>query len=105
MNQFFRLGQLRRGTDLLGNTFRIEYGAEAALEVELIEATGLRSRPPRPGQPPRREPFSIVFRGPKTIVLPQRMYKISHEKFGPLDLFIVPIGPDDTGMCYEAVFT
>jgi hypothetical protein len=52
-----------------------------------------------------RSPFSIVFRGPREPVLPQRIYTFSHEKLGSFELFIVPIGPDDEGMRYEAVFS
>jgi hypothetical protein len=53
-----------------------------------------------------REAFSIVFRGEgDTTVLEQQTYRISNDTLGEMDLFIVPIGPDEKGMCYEAVFS
>jgi hypothetical protein len=52
-----------------------------------------------------RVAFSIVFRGDSEINLEQQIYRISQDTLGDMDLFIVPIGPDDKGMRYEAVFT
>jgi hypothetical protein len=37
--------------------------------------------------------------------MPQRIYRLQHEELGQLELFLVPIGPDADGMCYEAVFS
>jgi Domain of unknown function (DUF6916) len=59
-----------------------------------------------------RAPFSVVFHGPLQPILPQGIYRLEHEGLGALDLFIVPIGPDEpatpgerpTAMRYEAVF-
>jgi len=53
----------------------------------------------------RRQPFSIVFRGPRQILLPQRIYRMEHGAIGAFELFLVPIGPDQEGMLYEAIFT
>jgi hypothetical protein len=53
----------------------------------------------------RRAPFSIVFRGPATPILPQRIYRLEHPAIGSFDLFLVPIGPDERGLRYEAIFT
>lgn len=52
-----------------------------------------------------REAFSVVFRGDGDLVLPQQTYSFHNDTLGDLELFIVPIGPDDKGMCYEAVFS
>jgi len=52
-----------------------------------------------------REAFSVVFRGDKSQTLEQQIYRISHDALGNMDLFIVPIGLDDEGMRYEAVFS
>ncbi len=52
-----------------------------------------------------RRQFSIVFRGGPTPPLPQRIYRLEHDELGPLDLFLVPLGPDSVGQRYEAVFT
>jgi hypothetical protein len=65
---------------------------------------GVRLLERHPG--PRQQPFSVYFRGPRTPVLPQRIYRIEHHGMGSFDLFLVPIGPDPKGgwMVYEAVF-
>lgn len=89
----------------LGSKFHIHIDAAKRLEVELIEAVALNSRSGGGGLPLKREPFSVVFRGPKDSCLPQRTYKFEHDLLGPIEIFIVPIGPDEVGMRYEAVFT
>jgi hypothetical protein len=88
----------------LGSTFRIRPDDSEAMDVELISATGLgESTSEEP--PDRRQPFSIVFRGPGDVLLPQRIYKMEHEEIGNFELFLVPIGPDEKGLRYEAIFT
>jgi hypothetical protein len=37
-------------------------------------------------------------------ILEQRTYEVEHQDMGLFALFLVPIGPDDEGMRYEAVF-
>ena len=53
----------------------------------------------------RRAPFSLVFRGPGEPELAQRIYPLDNETLGRLEIFLVPIGREDEGMRYEAVFT
>jgi hypothetical protein len=53
----------------------------------------------------RREPFSLVFRGPRHQGYPQGTYAVDHPELGRLDVFLVPIEPDAQGARYEAVFT
>jgi len=82
----------------LGETFQI--GADPDwFEMTLIEATALGE-----GTEGRRAPFSIVLRGPGDRVLPQQIYRVTHEGIAEFELFLVPIGPDREGMRYEAVF-
>jgi pimeloyl-ACP methyl ester carboxylesterase len=80
----------------LGDSFRVYPDDSSTLELELVSATELGDGSGRP--------FSIVFRGPKDALLPQRTYRMEHEKIGAFDIFIVPIGPDDEGLLYEAIF-
>lgn len=84
----------------IGEEFRVA-GSGASVVLALVEATDL-SRPGARG--PRRSPFSLVFRGPAQPVLPQRTYPLENAALGPLEIFLVPIGPDASGMRYEAVF-
>jgi hypothetical protein len=53
---------------------------------------------------PRQEQFSLRFRGDRNKVFPQRIYPVKHDSIGDFELFLVPIGRDDTGTFYEAVF-
>ena len=85
----------------IGDRFRLLVTPDHTIEVELFEATVLGSRSAAKG----RAPFSILFRGPMTPVLPQRIYRIDHAVMGSFDLFLVPLGPRNGGMVYEAIFT
>jgi hypothetical protein len=91
-------------SECVGSKFRIHPGSAEPLEVELIEAHQLPSKSVGGGPQRMREPFSLVFRGPKDRLLPQKIYKIEQEKLGTLELFLVPIGPDQEGQRFEAVF-
>jgi len=80
--------------------FRLTTGP-APLELELLAASPLAARAAASGQ---REPFSLLFRGPRDPVLSQRIYPLECAALGRLEIFLVPIGSDALGMCYEAVF-
>ena len=87
----------------VGERFRVtpEGEANTHLELELlrVDASALRDRVPR-----ARSPFSTVFLGPSEPVLPQSIYPLESATLGRLDLFLVPIGRDERGVRYEAVF-
>jgi hypothetical protein len=53
-----------------------------------------------------RESFSLVFCAPANARLPQQTYCTEHPDLGALDIFLVPIGPDQKGrgLQMEAVF-
>ncbi len=84
----------------LNQSFLIRFEDDAVLESELVEVSPWGN--PSPGQ---RQPFSLMFRGMGDPVLPQRIYSVENEEMGSLELFLVPIGPDERGMRYEAVFS
>jgi hypothetical protein len=84
--------------DRLGDRFRVGEGADA-LELQLTDASAGVAR-----EGAARVPFSLVFRGPLEPVLPQQIYRFEHDELGAFDLFIVPVGPGEAGMHYEAVF-
>jgi hypothetical protein len=100
------LDQLTQATfaPLVGRRFRLHVNAASTVEVELIETLPLPVRPGRGGQAPKRVPFSLVFRGPRQFVLPQRIYPVEQAALGTAGMFLVPIGPDDVGQRYEAIF-
>lgn len=53
-----------------------------------------------------RNSFSILFRtnGEKRHY-PQGTYTVEHPDLGKLDIFLVPIGPDQDGMRYQSIFS
>jgi hypothetical protein len=79
--------------------FRIRATPAEPFEAELIEVSEAVSGSPQ------RSAFSLVFRGGPSPPLPQRIYRVEHESLGALDLFLVPLGPDEVGQRYEVVFT
>lgn len=81
----------------LNTKFRISLGPSKTAELELIEVLGTLATP-------RQEQFSIFFRGPLDYLLPQSIYHMEHDRMGELDLFIVPVGRQQDGFRYEAVF-
>ncbi len=83
----------------VGERFRLDPGEGPTLDLELTEARGM------PGGSDRRQPFSLVFRGPAEPLLAQRIWRLEHTDLGALDIFLVPIGGDEKGMRYEAVFS
>jgi hypothetical protein len=92
-----------------GTRFRLTGSPSGeSVEAELADVTGYGSGTPGTF----RAPFAVVFRGPLRPVLPQGIYHVEHEQLGTLELFLVPIGPDEppapgqppTAMRYEAVF-
>jgi hypothetical protein len=85
-----------------GSEFAIEAGhAGGGVVVRLVEVDGHGHRHERGG----REAFSLLFRGPAGAGLAQGMYLFRHPELGPIDIFVVPLGPDAEGHRYEAVFT
>ena len=82
----------------LNTKFRIGIDPENIVELELVE---VQAHDDVPGQTER---FSALFRGALDHFLPQNTYRMEHEQFGSVEIFIVPIRRDDAGFYYEAVF-
>lgn len=58
------------------------------------------------GMPGGRESFSVIVRsGSPDSHWFQGTYILEHPDHGELELFMVPIGPDDEGMRYELTFS
>jgi hypothetical protein len=85
----------------LNHKFRLEH-EKGDLEVELIECRKISSSGLPPGQ---REPFSLMFSGPRQPVLPQGIYRFSCEQLGSFEIFIVPVGSGSSGTQYQAIFS
>ncbi|NQT89285.1 hypothetical protein HQ560_21130 [bacterium] len=84
----------------MGRTFRLDAEPEA-IDMTLTEAAAVGA-PPADGS--MRQAFSLVFTGPPGCVLPQQTYQLIHQEMGELDIFLVPIGSDEEGTQYEAIF-
>ncbi|MEA2141833.1 MAG: hypothetical protein QOI64_263 [Solirubrobacteraceae bacterium] len=91
-------------SERVGDVFTLEVD-DLTLELTL-DAADARAADARaaPADPEARTPFSLVFSAPADRPLDQGMYPIGHPELGVLDMFIVPIGRDENGTRYEAVF-
>jgi len=97
---------IERFEPLVGSTFwlhtqnetgrhKVELRLQGAAKVMESEAARLP-----------RNPFSLYFLGPAEVYLQQQIYHLAHDAFPDgLDLFLVPVGKDERGYSYEAVFT
>ena len=85
----------------LGQTFTAMPGDGDALELELIQVKSNGAFDPKVDA---RQSFSALFRGPLEPSLPQRLYGIDNATFNEQFLFLVPVGPDERGMLYDATF-
>jgi hypothetical protein len=89
----------------VGEVFRLVVDERTTISSRLIAVTPASGGSADPARAGGRTPFSLVFRSPPGAPMPQRIYRLQHEELGDLELFLVPIGPDADGMCYEAVFS
>jgi hypothetical protein len=83
----------------VGQTFTVGEAGGTTIELLLVEATATEAGPQAP-----RPPFSLLFHGPAEPFLPQASYRFEHESLGVLGIFIVPLGRDEHGATYEAIF-
>ena len=84
---------------LVGEKFSIQQGQQGKLRAELIEVTDHDIK----GNT-NLEGFSILFRTPLDRPLEQNTYNFFHKQIGTFPLFIVPVGIDEKGRLYEAIF-
>lgn len=85
----------------LNTNFRVLAESPRPVDLELIEVTGWTTQPE---EQQGMERFSILFRGPSDIFVPQQTYRLAHETMGELDVFLVPVGRESDGFRYQAVF-
>ena len=69
------------------------------LVLNLFEA---RPRDRVPGA--MRDPFTLTFRGPAPLRLPQGIYRMSNAQLGEMEIFLVQIAADQDSSTFEAVF-
>ena len=90
---------------LVGHVFRVPVDESSPLELTLAEAAAFEDSGSgaREGEG-LRAPFSLVFTGPLQPVITQGTVPLEHPDLGSIQLFLVPIGPEEATMRYEAVF-
>jgi hypothetical protein len=80
----------------VGQPFAVLPAGLDQIDLELVSVTE---------STPGRRPFALLFRGPASdIYLRQQTHRLEHPQLGALELFLVPIGPEDGCMRYEAIF-
>ena len=84
----------------IGETFAAT-AQERPLTLTLRTADALYTPPGDQG----RTPFSLEFTDPEPEHVPQQTVEVRPVELGEFPLFVVPLGPSDDGMRYEAVFT
>ncbi|MDQ3914905.1 MAG: hypothetical protein M3323_06170 [Actinomycetota bacterium] len=85
----------------VGDAFRLEFADHPPVDLTLAEAA------PSPWQREEggRVAFRLEFTGPTEPLLDQRTYRMQHDELGTIEIFIVPVGRDEKGATYEAIFT
>lgn len=51
-----------------------------------------------------RDPFTLTFRGPAPLRLPQGIYRMTNAQLGEMEIFLVQSAADQTCSTFEAVF-
>ena len=52
-----------------------------------------------------RTPFSLIFLANSADFVPQQIVNLANDELGEVALFLVPLGPEDERMRYEAVIS
>jgi len=77
---------------------------EDGTELGLVLVSAERVSTPAGASPGSDRPFSLLFRGPSDHPFEQSIKTLSHPEMGTLQIFLVPIQPNNEGPLYEAVF-
>jgi len=91
-------------TPYLGSSFRLSGVDGVTLVLTQASLCAPFKKGGIPVAPLAREPFDLIFLGPMSPILPQQIYRFETESMEPLEIFIVPIGPIEGGMGYQAIF-
>src|SRR5438270_13863544 len=86
---------------VVGKPFQVQFKGRPSLTLHLADARPLR----RPAGTYRLagEGFSLRFEGPPAPILPQDTYRVENTTLGSFDIFLVPMGPQQSAPAYEAV--
>jgi hypothetical protein len=95
-----QLMTLERLAGCLGQGFDVDLGT-TSVAMTLSEA---RPLPQHSFAATMRQPFSLLFRSGSSIVLPQKIYRMTNATVGSIEIFIVPVARDREGIVYQAIF-
>ncbi|HKP89927.1 MAG TPA: hypothetical protein VJT75_08120 [Thermoleophilaceae bacterium] len=92
----------------IGEAFEaVTASAEGRLDLVLSECEESPHGPPEELREQfGRVPFSLIFHAPeRDRYAPQQTFTLRHPELGEFELFMVPLGPDERGMQYQAVIS
>jgi hypothetical protein len=90
-------------TPHVGSSFEARTEAGDVLKLEL---TSCDESPESGPASAARVPFSLIFHdADATRYAPQQTFLMRHDALGTFALFMVPLGPDERGMRYQAVIS
>ncbi len=82
----------------LNALFRVEV-AETSLELELVEV-----EVGKPIDASLRDPFTLIFQGPKDSILAEGSHNLSNDDAGSFELYIIPIVSLGDQQLYQSIF-
>ncbi len=88
--------------NIKNKSFEITLQADNTISCELLEVKSIACHTLKEGQ---AEPFSLLFQIAGDTIYEQNTYVIKNNELEEMPLFLVPIGADEKGVRYEAVFT
>jgi hypothetical protein len=83
----------------VGESFTIAPANGEPIETVLSEC----EEKPASQAPGGKMPFSLVLHAEGPGYYGQQMFTVGHSELGEFSLFLVPLGPDERGMAYQAV--
>jgi Domain of unknown function (DUF6916) len=90
----------------VGDKFEVVSDSSSGQELTLLSAKVVGTDSAKEwSKASGRAPFTLTFIGPVEAALEQSIYHLAHDEMGDFDIFLVPLGPNQQGMRYEAVFT
>lgn len=101
--EIIRMNLTKSFFDNLDNKqFQLQIGDEEYLDLNLVEIKSIKSEIIPNGQ---AEPFSLLFQSTDQRVFEQNTFLMKSDSTDDIFLFLVPIGANEQGTQYEAIFT
>jgi len=91
---------LDRFIPYIGERFNVASLPDVSLQIELVEAKASSGR----AGTPQEDSFSLIFRAARNCPLDQGSVALEHAGAGWIVVFLVPIGEDQDGQYFEAIF-